>query len=86
MELFFNNQNQFNMTSSKSSSTDGCTGQVSRKLKVQYAFSDNRFGQNYNYPVIRIGGKYLRTFGFEIGTHVQVDLTESQIVIRKITA
>lgn len=56
----------------------------SRKLRVYYAFSDNRFTQNYNYPVIRIGGKYLRTFGFEIGTRLQVDLTHGQIVVSKI--
>jgi hypothetical protein len=74
------------MTSSKSLSAGGCLGPATRKLKVYYAFSDNRFSQNYNYPVIRIAGKYLRTFGFEIGTHVQVDLTDSQIVIHKITA
>ena len=57
----------------------------SRKLKVYYGFSDNRFSESYNYPVIRIAGKYLRTFGFEIGIQVQVDLTDGQIVVRKIT-
>ncbi len=57
----------------------------SRKLKVYYAFSDNRFSSNYNYPVIRIGGKYLRSFGFEIGTLLQVDLSEGQIVVNKVT-
>lgn len=86
LELFFNNQIQSNMTSSKSIRSSGRLVSTSRKLKVYYAFSDNRFSQNYNYPVIRLAGKYLRTFGFEIGTHVQVDLTDSQIVIRKITA
>lgn len=33
----------------------------SRKLKVYYAFYHNRVGNNY--PVIRIAGKYLRSFG-----------------------
>ena len=72
------------LKSLKSLRTSDRLAQNSRKLKVYYAFSDNRFSENYNYPVIRIAGKYLRTFGFEIGTQLQVDLTEGQIVVSKV--
>lgn len=53
----------------------------SRKLKVYYAHYGNGF--NNNYPVIRIAGKYLRSFGFEIGTILHIDLEVDKITIIK---
>ncbi len=58
------------------------TSPPSRKLKVYYAYYGNGF--NNNYPVIRIAGKYLRSFGFEIGTDVQIDLEVNRITISTI--
>ncbi|HZV71699.1 MAG TPA: SymE family type I addiction module toxin [Saprospiraceae bacterium] len=55
--------------------------QPSRKLKVYYAHYGNGF--NNNYPVIRIAGKYLRSFGFEIGTELRIDLEADKITILK---
>jgi hypothetical protein len=54
----------------------------SRKLKVYYAYYGNGF--NNTYPVIRIAGKYLRSFGFEIGTQFQINLEEDKITVMKI--
>ncbi|MFI5405266.1 MAG: SymE family type I addiction module toxin [Nitrososphaerales archaeon] len=53
----------------------------SRKLKVYYAYYGNGF--NNSYPVIRIAGKFLRSFGFEIGTELRIDLEADKITIMK---
>lgn len=53
----------------------------SRKLKVCYAYYGNGF--NNHYPVIRIAGKYLRSFGFEIGTELRIELEADKITIMK---
>lgn len=58
------------------------TSPPSRKLKVHYAYYGNGF--NNNYPVIRIAGKYLRSFGFEIGTDLRIDLAADRITISKV--
>jgi len=58
------------------------TSPPTRKLKVYYAYYGN--GLNNNYPVIRIAGKYLRSFGFEIGTDLRIDLEADRITIRRI--
>jgi len=41
---------------------------LSRKQKVFYSFYENKIHTrlDINYPVIRIAGKYLRSFGFEL--------------------
>jgi hypothetical protein len=54
----------------------------SRKLKVYYAYYGNGF--NNPYPVIRIAGKYLRSFGFEIGTEFHIDLEPDKITVTRI--
>lgn len=54
----------------------------SRKLKVYYAYYSNGF--NNTYPVIRIAGKYLRSFGFEIGSEFQIDLEADKITVTRI--
>ena len=55
-----------------------------RHLKVYYAYYGNGF--NNSYPVIRIAGKYLRSFGFDIGTQVRIDLADSKITISKVAS
>jgi len=57
------------------------TSPPSRKLKVYYAYYGNGF--NNSYPVIRIAGKFLRSFGFEIGTELRIDLEADKITIMK---
>lgn len=37
-----------------------------------------------NYPLIRISGKWLNSFGFSTGDSIIVETTDSRIVIRKI--
>ena len=54
----------------------------SRKLKVYHAYYGNGF--NNTYPVIRIAGKYLRSFGFEIGTEFQIYLESGKITVTRI--
>ncbi len=58
------------------------TSPPSRILKVCYAYYGTGF--NNNYPVIRIAGKYLRSFGFEIGTDLRIDLEADKITISRI--
>ena len=53
-----------------------------RKLKVYYAYYGNGF--NNNYPVIRIAGKYLRSFGFDIGAELRIDLADQKITVTRI--
>lgn len=60
------------------------TSPPSRRLKVYYAYYGNGF--NNNYPVIRIAGKYLRSFGFEIGTQLRVDLSDEKITVSKVAS
>lgn len=60
------------------------TSPSSRKLKVYYAYYGNGF--NNNYPVIRIAGKYLRSFGFEIDTELQVDLEANKIIVTRLAS
>jgi hypothetical protein len=60
------------------------TSPLSRKLKVYYACYG--IGFNNSYPVIRIAGKYLRSFGFEIGTEFQIDLEVNKITVRKLAS
>ena len=54
----------------------------SRKLKVYYAHYGNGF--NNIYPVIRIAGKYLRSFGFEIGADLRIVLEVDRITIDRV--
>jgi len=54
----------------------------SRKLRVYYAYYGNGF--NNTYPVIRIAGKYLRSFGFEIGTELQIDFEADKITVTRV--
>ena len=51
--------------------------QQARTLTVQSAF----YGYRNEYPVIRIAGKYLLKFGFEIGHQVSITLMPGEIRI-----
>jgi antitoxin component of MazEF toxin-antitoxin module len=51
---------------------------------VYYADYEPLNGRRNVYPVIRLGGKYLRQFGFEIGDKIDVAVNKEQITIRKI--
>jgi|GEM_PF-1000270 len=70
------------MRPSKVSLTSTTLSPPSRKLKVYYAYYGNGF--NNSYPVIRIAGKYLRSFGFEIGTEFHVDLKKDKITVTRV--
>jgi hypothetical protein len=67
------------MRHSNVSSRKSTISAPSRKLKVYYG----HYGSGFNniYPVIRIAGKYLREFGFEIGTKLQIDLEADKITV-----
>lgn len=52
---------------------------ATRTLKVRYAYYDHDV-QN-PYPIIQIAGKYLRSYGFEIGRHVEIHLSAGRITI-----
>lgn len=80
--IFFNNLNQFTMSRSNVSFPKLTLSPPSRKLKVYYAYYGNGFKNSY--PVIRIAGKYLRSFGFEIGTEFQIDLEADKITVTRI--
>lgn len=52
-----------------------------RKLKVYYAHYPKKYGR---YPVIRIGGEYLKYLGFNIGDTIYVHFeAENRISITK---
>jgi hypothetical protein len=51
--------------------------------KVYYAFYDCKRG-SCAYPVIRLGGKFLEEFGFEIGDGVHVLYEAGKITITKL--
>jgi antitoxin component of MazEF toxin-antitoxin module len=49
---------------------------------VFYGFYDNRWTEN-RHPVIRLRGKYLRAYGFDVGDAIEVSVDTGQITIRK---
>lgn len=50
--------------------------------KVYYGSYDR--GSLNSHPVIRMGGKYLESFGFEIGDAIEVDFQPQRITITKV--
>jgi len=54
----------------------------SRRLKVHFAHYD--FERMPPHPVIRFGGEYLQTFGFNIGDAIDVLLGHGRIIIKNI--
>ncbi len=53
------------------------------KRKVYYAYA-RRSRKDIIHPVIRLGGIYLREFGFNIGDDIEVSCEKGRIVINKI--
>lgn len=54
-----------------------------RNHKVFYGFYDNRWTDNLH-PVIRLRGKYLSKFGFNVGDAIEVLVDMGQITIKKV--
>lgn len=54
-----------------------------RMLRVYYAHHPKRFGK---YPVIRIGGEYLKRYGFGIGDKLEVKIGHHHVSITKCKA
>jgi len=54
-----------------------------RKQKIYYGHYRNYNGGRF-YPVIRVGGIFLRDFGFDIDDSIEVSITMGQINIRKV--
>ncbi len=48
-------------------------------------FTIGYIGERVSYPCIRIGGRWLKQFGFEIGDKIQVNITNDKLQIEKIT-
>ncbi|MGB8451172.1 MAG: SymE family type I addiction module toxin [Anaerocolumna sp.] len=51
-----------------------------RKLKVYQAYSNT----NRPIPQIMLKGQWLKDFGFDIGTNIEVRLIENMLVIKQI--
>ena len=58
------------------------TPRFRRIRKVYYGHYDSEISSPY--PVIRIGGKYLKDYGFNIGDQIQLDLEPGCITITKV--
>jgi len=54
-----------------------------RKQKIYYGHYSNFNGGKF-YPVIRVAGIFLRTFGFEINDFVEVIVENGKITIQKV--
>ena len=52
-----------------------------RKLKVYYG--NHGYQGGYFHPLIRIAGKFLKDFDFNVGDQIEVNLTMGQITISK---
>jgi antitoxin component of MazEF toxin-antitoxin module len=57
------------------------TATKTRRLKVYYRHHGN---SNEPHPFIRLAGKYLSGFNFEIGDNVEVAIEAGRIVITKV--
>ena len=53
-----------------------------RRLRKVY-YGHYNHGSTLRHPVIRLGGKYLKEFGFEVGDRIEVWLEHNQITIKK---
>jgi len=53
-----------------------------RRMKVYYGSYQG--GTYSRHPVIRIGGNYLRAFGFKIGDTVELKLSDGRIEISRL--
>ena len=56
---------------------------TTRRLKVYYGSYQG--GYYSRHPVIRIGGNYLRAYGFKIGDTVEIKLSDGRIEIKRLS-
>ncbi len=54
---------------------------LKRNMKVYYQHYDNSY---IPHPLIRLRGKYLAEFGFNVGDTIAVDVDVGQITIKKV--
>jgi hypothetical protein len=56
------------------------------KRKVNYRYVKRRHNKWILQPVIRMGGLYLKSFGFNAGDEIEISFKRNLIIIKKITA
>jgi hypothetical protein len=54
-----------------------------RKQKVYSCYYENCWREFTPYPMIRLAGKYLKKFNFNIGDKLEIDITNEQIIIKR---
>ncbi|MEO5644448.1 MAG: hypothetical protein ABIQ40_01990 [Bacteroidia bacterium] len=59
---------------------------VRNKRKVNYRYVRRSHHKWIMQPVIRMGGLYLKSFGFNAGDEIEISFKQGLIIIRKITA
>lgn len=57
---------------------------IKRKQKVYYLQYEDTWHRFTPQPMIRLAGKYLREFNFNIGDHIEIDVSTDKIVIRRV--
>ncbi|WP_246175175.1 SymE family type I addiction module toxin [Tenacibaculum aiptasiae] len=50
-------------------------------MKVYYKFRNRRWRRNYIVPEIRLSGKWLTEFGFEISKEISVEQEKNKLTI-----
>jgi hypothetical protein len=58
---------------------------VKRKQKVYYLQYEDTWNRFTPQPMIRIAGKYLKKFNFNIGDQIEIDVSTDKIEIRRVT-
>jgi hypothetical protein len=56
------------------------------KRKVNYRYARRGNNKWIMHPVIRMGGLYLKNFGFNAGDEIEVSFKQGLIIIKKISA
>lgn len=56
------------------------------KRKVNYRYVRRRHSKWIVHPVIRMGGLYLKNFGFNPGDEIEISFKQDLIIIKKISA
>lgn len=57
---------------------------IKRKQKVYYLQYEDNWHKFTPQPMIRLAGKYLREFNFNIGDHIEIDVSTDKIEIRRV--
>jgi type I toxin-antitoxin system toxin SymE len=72
---------QLKLYGSEESSNNNCPV-TKRRLKVYYG--SHQGGTYSRHPVVRIGGNYLRAYGFKTGDTIEIKLSQGRIEITKV--